>query len=231
MIFQRTRQLAAVLAVALLLTPSAFAFELPLSSEAVREAYFLGQRHDEKTAKFLDTYRQHLPAPKCGPHVATVELVTPYAEVVDLSRQHGLSYSAQQAEQEYRRRSNSVRIGVHVLYPGAFGSVTPCSPSPQSGPEQRASVAASSWRIIRFACRKTAKRWNHEACATKAPVHAGTGAARGRRDSSSGWSTTRKRFPLPKQQSQPTPPTASTCLQSLISKSFAESAADFFAAD
>lgn len=147
MIFRRTRRVASVLTAAVLLTPSALAFELPLSSEAVREAYFLGQRHDEKTAKFLETYRQHLPTPKCGPHVAVVELFTPYAEAVELSRQHGLSYSAQQAEQEYRHRSNSVRIGVHIVYTGAFGSVTPCSPGSQSGSGARPpSMPASSWK-------------------------------------------------------------------------------------
>lgn len=148
MIFQRTQQAASLLIAALLLTPPAFALELPLSSEAVREAYFLGQRRDEKTAKFLETYRQHLPAPKCGPHVAVVELLTPYAEAVDLSRQRaGLGYSAQQAEQDYRRRNNSVRIGVHVVYTGAFGRVTPCPPDSQSGSGAPASSApTSSWK-------------------------------------------------------------------------------------
>jgi hypothetical protein len=148
MLFQRTQQVASLLIAALLLTPPALALELPLSSEAVREAYFLGQRRDEKTAKFLDTYRQHLPAPKCGPHVAIVELFTPYAAAVELSRQGaGLGYSAQQAEQDYRRRSNSVRIGVHIVYPGAFGSVTPCSPIPQSGSGTlHSSAPAGSWK-------------------------------------------------------------------------------------
>jgi hypothetical protein len=148
MIFQRTQQLASLLTAALLLTQPTFALELPLSSEAVREAYFLGQRRDEKTARFLETYRQHLPAPKCGPHVAVVELFTPYAEAVELSRQGaGLGYSAQQAEQDYRRRRNSVRIGVHIVYPGAFGSVTPCPSGPQSGSgAQPVSAPAGFWK-------------------------------------------------------------------------------------
>jgi len=42
------RSVASLLAAALLLASSAFAFSTPLSDEAVREAYFLGQRRDEK---------------------------------------------------------------------------------------------------------------------------------------------------------------------------------------
>ncbi len=44
------RPIATVLIAATLLTPSSFAFDTPLSDQAVREAYFLGQRHDEPTS-------------------------------------------------------------------------------------------------------------------------------------------------------------------------------------
>src|SRR5713101_4573657 len=47
------RPIVSVLTAALLLTPSSFAFDSPLSDQAVREAYFLGQRHD---ASFLSKY-------------------------------------------------------------------------------------------------------------------------------------------------------------------------------
>ncbi len=124
MTFRRSHQVVSSFVVALLLSPPAFALEMPLSSEAVREAYFLGQRRDETMAKFFETYRQHLPAPKSGPHVSTVELLTPYAEAVDLSRQRTLGYSAQQAQLDYQHRGNRVRIVVHVEYTPTYGHGT-----------------------------------------------------------------------------------------------------------
>lgn len=45
--------------------PSA-AFDTPLSDTAVRQAYFMGQRHDESLGRFLDKYIKHLRAPKPG---------------------------------------------------------------------------------------------------------------------------------------------------------------------
>src|SRR6266478_5671310 len=66
-----------LLSLCLSLYPS-FAFETNLSDEAVREAYFLGQRHDEKISFFFETYRHYLPAPKSGPHVFMAELLTPF---------------------------------------------------------------------------------------------------------------------------------------------------------
>ena len=73
-----------ILVAALLITSLAFAFNAPLSDEAVREAYFLGQRRDDRTAQFLETYRRYSPVPNSGPHVYAVELFTPYAQAVKL---------------------------------------------------------------------------------------------------------------------------------------------------
>lgn len=106
---------------AVLLYPPAFSFEVPLSDTAVREAYFLGQRGDEKMARFLETYRRYLPAPKSGPHVCMVEVVTPFAEAVNVSRQRSIGYSAQQAKLDYLARGDSLRIGVHIWYTATYG--------------------------------------------------------------------------------------------------------------
>ena len=104
-----------VILVATVLTTSvAFAFNAPLSDEAVREAYFLGQRRDDRTAQFLETYRRYFPVPKSGPHIFVVELFTPYAQAVESSSKQGAGYSAQQAIQDYRLRADSLRVSVHV---------------------------------------------------------------------------------------------------------------------
>ena len=54
--------LSMLIAAALLAQPI-LAFQSPLSDESVREAYFLGQRHDNSFELLLDKYTHHLPLP------------------------------------------------------------------------------------------------------------------------------------------------------------------------
>lgn len=115
------RPAIAILGVALFVSFVASAYEVHLSDEAVREAYFLGQRRDETTAQFLETYRRYFPIPKSGPHVYAVELFTPYAQAVETASKRGTNYSAQQAEQDYLLRDDSVRVGVHMRYTSSYG--------------------------------------------------------------------------------------------------------------
>jgi len=104
------RPVASLLAAILLLSPSSFAFDTPLSDQAVREAYFLGQRRDESLARFLDKYTRVLPPPKTGPHIAAVTLFTPFALVTQLSSEHSTGYSAQQAALDHRDQQETVRV-------------------------------------------------------------------------------------------------------------------------
>src|SRR5437016_14306019 len=96
------RPVTSFLAVALLLSPSSFAFDPPLSDQAVREAYFLGQRRDESMATFLNKYTRFLEPPKTGPHIVSVTFFTPFAVLVQQSSQHNTGYSAQQAALDHR---------------------------------------------------------------------------------------------------------------------------------
>ena len=122
MLCPSARSVASLLAAALLLASSAFAFSTPLSDEAVREAYFLGQRRDERTAEFLEKYRRHFPIPESGPWISTAELFTPYAEMVELS-QRSFNYSAQTAAKDYREHRNIVRVTVTVEFTSSYGSL------------------------------------------------------------------------------------------------------------
>ncbi|HVH71115.1 MAG TPA: hypothetical protein VNB49_08415 [Candidatus Dormibacteraeota bacterium] len=123
----------AILVTALLTTSVASAFDAPLSDEAVREAYFLGQRRDDVTARCLETYRRYFPVSKSGPHVFVVELLTPYAQAVEASRRSGANYSAQQARLDYQVRGDSLRVGVHVRYTSTYGPGVPYSPNKVPG--------------------------------------------------------------------------------------------------
>lgn len=120
MAYSVLRSLISALVAGLLLTPPPVILGATLSDEAVREAYFLGQRNDEKTAHFLETYLRRFPMPPSGLYVSEIELFTPYAETVDLSRQRTVGYSAQQAALEYRDRGDVFRLRVRVFFTDTY---------------------------------------------------------------------------------------------------------------
>jgi hypothetical protein len=121
------RPIATILIAATLLTPSSFAFDTPLSDQAVREAYFLGQRHDESMATLLNNYTRLLPAPDSGPHISSVTFLTPFALLVQQASQR-VNYSAQQAAKEHRGDDEMVVINIEILltqtYPAAISKPT-----------------------------------------------------------------------------------------------------------
>lgn len=111
--FFSARPIASVLVAAMLLTPSSFAFDTPLSDQAVREAYFLGQGRDETVANLINKYTKLLPPPKSGPDIASVTFFTPFALLVQQSSQRS-EYSAQQAALDHRDQPEFVRIVVQI---------------------------------------------------------------------------------------------------------------------
>jgi hypothetical protein len=146
-----SRSLATILAAALLLSPSSFAFDTPLSDQAVREAYFLGQRRDEKTAQFLDKYRRHLPVPESGPWISTVEFFTPFAEAVELSRQRSSGYSAQDAAQDYRKNGDRLRLTITIEFTNSYGELSQVKTSQRSGSPNGFSVRPSNfWKDFTY---------------------------------------------------------------------------------
>jgi hypothetical protein len=114
----------ALLSAALLLPCPSFAFETPLSDQAVREAYFLGQRRDESMANFLNRYTQFPPTPDSGPWVYSVTLLTPFALVVKQSSQRS-NYSAQQAEKEHNGDNEIISIAIQIYFTPSYASVIP----------------------------------------------------------------------------------------------------------
>jgi hypothetical protein len=146
-----SRSVATILAAALLLSPSSFAFDTPLSDQAVREAYFLGQRRDEKTAQFLDKYRRHLPVPESGPWISTVEFFTPFAEAVELSRQRSFGYSAQDATQDYRKNGDRLRLTITIEFTNSYGELSQVKTSQRSGSPNGFSVRPSNfWKDFTY---------------------------------------------------------------------------------
>ena len=147
--FKFSRFFFAVLMALVVVPPESFGFNSPLSDEAIREAYFLGQRRDEATARFLDKYKQHLAAPETGPWIASVELLTPFARVVMQSSQQTVGYSAQQAEAEHRGKEEIVAMNIEVLLTDSYGPLIARPTGQRSGsPVGYAFRSPDFWRDI-----------------------------------------------------------------------------------
>jgi hypothetical protein len=121
-----------------------WAFDVPLTPAQLHEAYVLGQRNDQATAAFLAPYSK--PASNAlegGPHVAEIEVLTPFAQVVDKSRERANGgYSEQQAAAEYRQRGDTVVVRVRLMLPSAF-------PKKESGPASAPAPTQDQKKAIR----------------------------------------------------------------------------------
>jgi hypothetical protein len=115
------RPCLAVVTATLLFAASASAYQWPLSDEAVRDAYFIGQRHDGTYPRILDKYIKRLPPPKSGPDISSVTFLTPYIQAVEYSDSVIGNYSAQQALQDHRGRDEFVEILVDIQLTDSYG--------------------------------------------------------------------------------------------------------------
>lgn len=104
-----------------LMTSPVLAYDIELSDTAVREAYFLGQRSGEKTRDFFALYTKHPSRPKKGPNISEIRLLTPLAQVVQISSQVTSGYSAQQARLDYQHRGDTVLLVVHIEFTPTYG--------------------------------------------------------------------------------------------------------------
>jgi len=138
------------------------AYEQQLSDAAIHEAYVLGQRNDKATGDFLNNYVSPINEAQNGAHIAEIELLTPYAQIVDDSRQKTASgYSEEQAKQDYRKHANTVRVNVEILLPAAYpksaetkGAATP---PPATKPEKSAIQPENFWQNFQFHVKQNGK--------------------------------------------------------------------------
>lgn len=127
------RSCLSIFTATLLLPTSSFAFTTPLSDEAVREAYFLGQRHDGSYPRLLEKYTKFLPPPKTGPYISSIAFHTPFVQLVHHSDLNIGSYSAQQAQLDHRSQGEEiVQIFVEIQLTDSYGRVIPTSENSRS---------------------------------------------------------------------------------------------------
>lgn len=144
------RSFLALLGSVLFIVPPGFAYDTPLSDQAVREAYFLGQRRDESMASFLNKYTKFLPAPKTGPHIDSVTFLTPFALLVQYSSRQP-NYSAQQAASDHKAQDETVEISIDILLTQSYGPfVTKPTGSRSGSPMGIQPRSPEFWRSFKF---------------------------------------------------------------------------------
>lgn len=116
--------LVTFLAALLVVLPTA-AFQSPLSDESIRDAYFLGQRHDGTFPSILGKYIKLLPPPKSGPQISSVTFLTPFIQLVEYSDGYIGNYSAQKALLDHRGQEEFVLIFVQIQLTDSYGQLIP----------------------------------------------------------------------------------------------------------
>jgi hypothetical protein len=142
------------------------AYEVPLSATALHEAWTLGQRNDKATADFFLPYVQDSSGKSGdGTQIAEIEIFTPFAQVVDKSRQNPSGYPEQQAQDDYHKRGDTVVLSVLLMLPAAFPkagatSDSGAAPAAQSSADAKANEAIrpeNFWQNFRFVVKQGEK--------------------------------------------------------------------------
>jgi hypothetical protein len=135
------------------------AYEVPLTPAAFHEAFILGQRNDAATAAFLNPYVKQITENSQEPHIAEIQILTPFAQVVDLSRRSTSGYSEEQAAREYHERGDTVVVRIVLMLPAAYPK--PDAPANETPPSSQQSGTAlrpeNFWQNFRFATKQHGK--------------------------------------------------------------------------
>lgn len=94
----------------------AWGYDFPLSSNAIRDAYFLGTRQAVAGSNFLLEYRHTIPTLKVGENFVTrVRIETPFLQVADHASK-ALNYSAQAAVKDFYDKPAVFRMYLEICY-------------------------------------------------------------------------------------------------------------------
>jgi hypothetical protein len=160
----RLRIARALFAIAFSLTGSAlsFAYEAALTPAALHEAFILGQRNDQATANFLSPYLKQTTEGSQVPHIAEIEILTPFAQIVDLSRRFTSGYTEEQAAREYHQRGDTIVVRIVLMLPAAYPKPEPApdqlpAPPQQSPPPNTPLRPENFWQNFRFEMKQHGK--------------------------------------------------------------------------
>ena len=93
----------------------AAAYDYPLTSTAIRDAYFLGRRQGGWGTEFLAEYQRSIPSLRVEQFISFARIETPFVQVaVQSSRK--LNYGAQDALEDFRDKPLDFRIHFEICY-------------------------------------------------------------------------------------------------------------------
>jgi hypothetical protein len=98
-----------------LLAVPAGAYDFPLTSSAIRDAYFLANREGGLGDQFLANYRHTIPEMHVAEFTSFVRIETPFAQVA-LHSSRTMNYSAQDAVREFSGKPMPFRIHMEINY-------------------------------------------------------------------------------------------------------------------
>jgi hypothetical protein len=160
--FMNRRSLAAIATVFCVLTPAANAYDKQLDPHAIHEAYILGQRNDKSTGDILANYLTEITEAQNDVHIAQIELLTPFAQIVDVCRQKAADrYTEEQANQDYKAHGNTVKVNVTLMLPSAYPKAAESkevpTPPPATGSEKSAIRPENFWQNFQFNLKQNGK--------------------------------------------------------------------------
>lgn len=128
------------------------AYQTSLVPPAIHEAYVLGRRNDHTTAEFMSRYISACSPPEQSCFVTQIELLTPFAQVVDASQHNAnTEYSEQQALEDYRKRGDKVIILITLVSPTAYKAAQVNSQETREQEKMNASLRPENfWKSFRF---------------------------------------------------------------------------------
>jgi hypothetical protein len=147
-----------VVATCLCLSQVLGAYELPLDGRALLEAWELGQRNDQETGNFLALYSKKVSGGEKDPYTAEIEILTPYAQIVDQSRQKTTSYTEEQAALDYHHRGNVILINLVIMLPAAYPTTRADSHTTNAPAENSRVVRPENfWQNFQFNLKQNGK--------------------------------------------------------------------------
>jgi hypothetical protein len=144
-----------------------WAYDMQLDSSALHEAYILGQRNDKATGDFLAAYLKEISEPQNAVHIAQIALFTPYAQIVERSRQSSdVGYTEEQAAKDYHEHGNTVAVNAQIMLPAAY----PKADEAATGTQKSAIRPENFWQNFKFNLKQNGKTIAPRSIINK-PIH------------------------------------------------------------
>lgn len=107
--------------------PAIAAFSSPLSTTAIRDAYFIGNRRDSQTDDFLAQYVHQFSNPNTDSYIDAIEIETPFTQIVRHS-EVARNYYAPDAVEEFEAKPLKFMVEVEIAFNSDYPTVTGDAP-------------------------------------------------------------------------------------------------------